>query len=137
MCSLKTNLQGIRMILMAMSIFLVYITPVQAQQDEFALMGRQHRFDNGKWWNVVNGELGDEIIPNRLVVRLKERGPAENIVRQFARGDSIIIDNQILDGFYTLSFTQNMFGLAKALEATGQFDVIEFDAYGERSSIPS
>ena len=135
----KINLKSIKTMLILIGFLLVNIMPVWAQQSEFILMDRQHRFDNGKWWNVVNGELGDEIIPNRLIVRLKERGPVKGIVRQFARVDSIIIGNRILNGFYSLSITQNknMFGLAKALEATSQFDVIEFDAYGQRSGTPS
>ncbi len=139
MLSFKINLKGIGSMLIMIGFLIVSNSPVFGQQNEFTIMGRQHKFDNRKWWNMVNGNLGDEIIPNRLIVRLKEGGPAEDIVRQVVRTDSISIGNRFLSGFYTISANpnKNLFKLAKALEATGLFESIDFDAYGKRSIVPS
>lgn len=49
----------------------------QAQLQRFSLQNREYRFENGKWYRFLGEQKGDEIIPLRLLVRLKNRGTME------------------------------------------------------------
>lgn len=105
----------------------------------FQLGVREYRLMDGKWYTFTNGRQGDEIIPSRLVVRLKDRGDLNQLdFSKLGLRDVSIAGRRFLDGFYVLSISsgQEPFSVAKKLDASSLFDVIEFDAYGKRLATP-
>ncbi|MCH8010857.1 MAG: hypothetical protein IIA61_02745 [Candidatus Marinimicrobia bacterium] len=45
----------------------------QVQAQTFELQGREYKQMYGVWYNVVSGRQGDQIVPQRLIVRLRDR----------------------------------------------------------------
>ncbi|MCH8070247.1 MAG: S8 family serine peptidase, partial [Candidatus Marinimicrobia bacterium] len=110
-----------------------------AQPQQFSLQGKEYRFENDKWYTFFKGKKGDEIIPQRLVVRLKNRGQIE--VFDFDRLNINGISfgsSRFLNGYYVLLIEQyqDPFNIASALEKSGEFDVLLFDALGKRQCAP-
>jgi subtilisin family serine protease len=115
-------------------------TYLYGQLRQFTLQGREYRLEGQKWYAFFEGKKGDEIIPHRLIVRLKDKGFVENIDFQRLNVSGITLGSErFLDGFYVLTIApdQNPFQIASALEASGKFDVLEFDVIGQRNRIPS
>ena len=44
----------------------------QVQAQTFELQGREYRQLDGVWYNFANGIQGDRIVPERLIVRLRD-----------------------------------------------------------------
>ncbi|MCH8010855.1 MAG: hypothetical protein IIA61_02735 [Candidatus Marinimicrobia bacterium] len=51
----------------------VTIGPEQGYSQTFELQGREYRQLDGVWYNFANGRQGDQIVPQRLIVRLRDR----------------------------------------------------------------
>lgn len=111
-----------------------------AQIQRFLLQGKEYRFEDGKWFTYLKEEKGDEIIPQRLIVQLKDKGRMETFnFHQFKLQYVSLSSPRFLDGFYVLKipFDQNPFITARTLENSGLFNVLSFDAYGKRYSNPN
>jgi len=111
-----------------------------AQLQRFTLQNKEYRLEGNKWFTFFEGKKGDEIIPQRLIVRLKDRGEIETFDFQRVNISGVSLGSRrFLDGFYvlTISIDHNPFDIASALERTQLFDVLEFDAIGERHGTPN
>lgn len=102
---MKRNL-SIRIILI--SVFLTFLFAFVLQSNlnaqSITVAGREYQFIDGKWYNMINGYRGDEIIPSRLVVRLEDRGNINKFdFNSFGIGNINSIGRRFLDGFYVLS----------------------------------
>jgi len=99
----------------------------------------EYRLHNGKWYSY-NGKLCDEVVESRLIVRLKNKGKMENFNFNTIDLKNIsLATKSFLGGFYVLSIPEeiNSFEVAKKLEKTGLFDVIEFDCIGRFHGTPN
>ncbi len=68
------------------------------------IQGREYRYENGKWYTYFQNRLGDEIIPDRLVVRLSDRGYLEDFdFEQLDLQGVSLASPRYLNGFYVLS----------------------------------
>ncbi len=73
-------------------------------------------------------------------MRLKDRGHVENFDFQRLNVSGVSLGSaRFLDGFYVLTIApdRDAFQIASALQASGRFDVLEFDAIGKRHRTPS
>jgi len=126
--------------LLIFAISLLWISSSAAQQQYFNLMDRTYCFDGRKWHTYFQDSIGDEIIPQRIIVRLIDRGDIKSF--DFAgykiQGVSVA-SRRILNGFYLLKVVADAdpFKIATQLEDTDLFDVIEFDALGQNLSTPN
>ncbi len=136
-----TNQLGKWKVVLAISTLIALIaTQSYAQPQQFSLKGKEYRFENGKWYTFFQGEKGDEIIPQRLVVRQKNRGQMETFdFNQLNLTGISLGSSRFLDGYYVLTIDpdQDPFSIASALEASGEFDILLFDAYGKRQCAPN
>ena len=131
----KIFMQVVLQILMLLS-----FTSSYAQLQKFTLQEREYRFENGKWFTYFEGKIGDEIIPERLIVQLKDKSYIENFDFQRSNIEGISLASpRFLEGFYVLSINSNSspIEIALTLERTGLFEVLEFDAFGKRHITPS
>ncbi|MDP2208004.1 MAG: hypothetical protein Q8K98_04420 [Bacteroidota bacterium] len=98
------------------------------------IQGKEYKIIEGKWYPYFEGKKGDEIVPTRLIVRLKDKGYLENYNFKNLNLNGILIgSNRFLNGYYVLTIdsTSNPFETAKILEESNLFDVVEFDAIGK------
>jgi len=51
---------------------------IYAQIQQFKLLEREYRYENGKWYILYGGHKGNEIISERLIVRLKDKENLED-----------------------------------------------------------
>jgi len=56
-----------------LSTFIMIHLQAQTEPQIFKLGVREYRLVEGKWYNFSSGRKGDQIVPDRLVVRLKDR----------------------------------------------------------------
>lgn len=49
-----------------------------AQIETQNIQGKEYKIIEGKWYSYFEGKRGDEIVPTRLIVRLKDKGYLEN-----------------------------------------------------------
>ncbi len=120
-------------------LFLILSINMVSQSDKYILQGKEYQFIEGKWYSFLNGKQSDEIIPNRIVVRLKNKGYIESFNFQNLNLNGISLgSSRFLDGFYVLNVAkeQDAFFTASVLDSTGLFDVLEFDGFGKRSGVP-
>ena len=89
---------------------------------------------NGEWYTAFQGEKGDRIILDRLVVQPKPGIDMYNYNYQAAGVPTLPIVTEILDRFYVLDMSglEDPFDVAIKLWDTGEFESIQFDAYGTR-----
>lgn len=105
-----------------------------AQIETQNIQGKEYKIIEGKWYSYFEGKKGDEIVPTRLIVRLKDKGYLENFNFKNLNLNGVSIgSNRFLNGYYVLTIdsTINQFETAKILEASNLFDVVEFDAIGK------
>lgn len=129
-----------RFLLMIVTLFAVTTCDLFAQLQRFTLQEKEYRLEGNKWFSFFEGKKGDEIIPQRLIVRLKDRGYIETFDFQRVSISGVSMGSQrFLDGFYvlTISTDRNVFDIVSTLERTQLFDVLEFDAIGERQGAPN
>lgn len=134
---MKKNL--INSILLFVLIFST-VTSLFAQSRQFTLQTKEYRYEDGNWYTFYEGHKGDKIIPERLIVKLKDKGALENIdFRRYNIKGVSLGSRRFLDGFYVLSIEpgNNPFDIAENLEKLNIFDVMEFDAIGQRHSTPN
>ncbi|MDI6804820.1 MAG: S8 family serine peptidase, partial [Bacteroidota bacterium] len=125
--------------------FIVLITILSStnglsQLQQFKLQGRDYHLDGKNWYTFFEGKKGDEIIPNRLIVRLKDKGFIENLDFQRLSINGVSMGSaRFLDGFYVLSIApdRDPFYIASALQQSGRFEILEFDAKGKRLETPN
>ena len=120
-------------------LMLLSFTSSYAQLQKFTLQEREYRFENGKWFTFFEGKIGDEIIPERLIVQLKDKSYIENFdFQRLDIEDISLASPRFLEGFYVLSINpkSSPIEIALTLERTGLFEVLEFDAIGKRHITP-
>lgn len=121
-------------------VILTFASSLLAQPQEFTLMDREYRYEGGKWYTYFQGQIGDEIIPDRLVVRLSNSGDMKSFDFDVFNIKGVsVFSERFLDGYYVLSVApeSDPFQIAPQLENTTLFDVIEFDAYGQQAGTPN
>ena len=121
-------------------IFIIFGGPIFGQENEFKLMGNDYKRVDGKWYTYHENKIGDELNPNILIVRLKDKIDLnEHLLEKIINKGVNIKSSKLLGGFYILKIDEslNPFVTAKYLSEFELFDVIEFDAYGKFESSPS
>jgi len=126
------------------SIFFVFILftslLVCAQTQKFKLQESEYRYENGKWYATFDGRIGDMIIPERLIVRLKTKGYLEHFdFRSYNLKGVSLGSRRFLDGFYVLQIGSdlNPFDVVEKLVETNLFQEIAFDQLGKRDNTPN
>jgi hypothetical protein len=66
------------LLLILLTLVALITSDVFGQLQRFTLQNREYRLEGNKWYTFFEGKKGDEIIPQRLIVRLKDRGYVEN-----------------------------------------------------------
>ncbi len=126
-------------LLIAVTLLLV-TSHIFGQLHQFMLQGREYRQEEGKWYTFVEGRKGDQIIPQRLIVRLKDRGFMESFDFQRLNISGVSLGSpRFLGGFYVLSIApeRDPFQIAFILQRSDLFDILEFDALGQRCDTPN
>ena len=118
---------------------LVFCLPQEAKSQKTMIGDKEYRQVSGKWFKYIDGERADEIIPCRLILRLKNKGEMRS--SQFSAlgiEDVQISSRRFSDGYYVMKVkgTQDPFAVAQSIQNSGVFDKVEFDAYGERMGTP-
>ena len=116
------------------------LSTVELQAETFRLNSWEYTTVNGKWYNIVDGDLGDEISLYTIVVRKADRGSiseidlSENNVRNVR-----VASRRIATGFYLLKIdpSEDPFEVASKLNNTGLFDEIYFSGIGRPASTPA
>jgi subtilisin family serine protease len=121
-------------------IMAIMVTFAFSQSRELSFEGKKYIQKGEKWYTFEEEEVGDEIIPDRLIVKLKTNGNVNEF--EFGRhgiSGVSIASSRYLDGFYVLSIDSNTdpFEIAKSLESSKLFQIVEFDVYGTRNIAPS
>jgi subtilisin family serine protease len=126
-------------LLIAVTLLLV-TSHIFGQFQQFMLQGREYRQEEGKWYTFFEGRKGDQIIPHRLIVRLKDRGFIESFDFQRFNISGVSMGSpRFLEGFYVLSIApdHDPFQIASLLQRSSLFDILEFDAIGQRCDTPN
>ena len=89
---------------------------------------------NGEWYYVSDGEKTDRVILDRLVVQPKPGIDMYNYNFQASGVPTLPIVSEILATFYVLDMSglDDPFDAAIKLWNTGNFESMQFDAYGTR-----
>ncbi|NIW48244.1 MAG: S8 family serine peptidase, partial [Gammaproteobacteria bacterium] len=104
----------------------------KTQTTSVFIHGTEYRQEDGKWYNYVQNRRGDEIIPERLVVRMSDRGSLESFdFGELGIKGVSLASQRYLNGFYVLHIaeSENPFNIARILETTGLFDQLHFDGF--------
>ena len=139
------NIRNIKLLKQNVLILMVAIlalvtSDLYGQLQQFTIQGREYRLEGEKWYTFFEGKKGDQVIPHRLIVRLKDKGFVENFNFLSLNINGVSLGSErFLDGFYVLTIApdRDPFQIASALQASGKFDVLEFDAIGERHGTPN
>jgi subtilisin family serine protease len=129
-----------QVMLIIVALLALTTSDLYAQLQRFTLQNREYRFEGNKSFTFLEGKKGDEIIPQRLIVRLKDRGHVESFDFQQLNINGVSMGSRrFLDGYYVLTISpdRDAFDIASTLERTQLFDVLEFDAIGERHGTPN
>jgi len=123
-----------------LSAFLMIDLQAQTEPQIFKLGVREYRFVEGKWYNFSSGRKGDQIVPDRLVVRLKDRSDLRRF--DFSRiglQNLEIVSGELFGGYYVVKVKapQDPFAVASLLKEDPLFDYIEFDAIGKIQASPN
>lgn len=127
-------------LLIVVALLALTTSDLYAQLQRFTLQNREYRLEGNKWFTFFEGKKGDEIIPQRLIVRLKDRGDVESFDFQRLNISGVSMGSRrFLNGFYVLTILSDRyaFQIASVLEKTALFDVLEFDAYGTWDGTPN
>ncbi len=115
----------------------MFISIVNAQ---VIRMGKQeYRLENSKWYNYSTSIKGDQIIPERLIVKLvNKKKPTLKDFNKLNLSEIIIDPNRIFGDYYVVEIKKGIdpFDVAKKLHESKDFDYVEFDALGEYGVIP-
>ncbi len=87
----------------------------RAQGQSFKLQGREYRLVDSKWYNFTIGEKGDQIVPERMIVRLRDRGDLRGFdFDQIGLSNIRIISDELFGGYYIIDVRapQDPFGAA-------------------------
>jgi len=86
-----------------MSTFIMIDLQAQTEPQIFKLGVREYRLVEGKWHNFSSGRKGDQIVPDRLVVRLKDRSDLRRF--DFSRigfQNLEIVSGELFGGYYVV-----------------------------------
>ncbi|MBL7052887.1 MAG: hypothetical protein ISS00_03965 [Candidatus Marinimicrobia bacterium] len=84
----------------------------------FFLGDFEYRVENSKWYCYSNGERGDEIVPNVLIVRLSNRGNINDFSFESIGIENIkILSNRLFGDFFAIEIgeSENPFEIAEIL----------------------
>jgi hypothetical protein len=104
------------------------------------MQGRVYKLIEGEWFNFSSGKKGDQIVPERLIVRLSSRNSLKSYnFSELGLQNITVISNKLLGDYYGLAIlgSQDPFNVATILSNCSDFDYIEFDAWGETLSVPN
>ncbi len=128
------------LVLVAVLLGAVAAAQLRAQGQPFVLQGRQYVWQDGKWYTFFEGRVGDEIIPRRLVVHVRDGGYRDGrSLRGLGVEGVFLASARFLDGCYVLGVAPEVdpFAVAKVLESSVLFEEVSFDAYGTWHVTPS
>ncbi len=106
----------------------------------FRLQDREYRLVEGKWHSFHKGEKGDQVVPDRLIVRLKDRGDLRRFDFSRAGIQNVeVVSEELFGGFYVIKVKPpyDPFTIASSLSKNALFDYVEFDAIGEFHATPN
>jgi len=85
-------------------LFLLIIPQLEkAHAQTFTLDGREYSFMDGKWYNFSIGQKGDQIVPERLIVRLRDRGNLRKFdFAQVGLTNLRVISDELFGGYYVV-----------------------------------
>jgi hypothetical protein len=132
------NLKNIFKAFVLFATFIFCLTSLPAQVNFERVGGYEYAQYDDQWFTVINGQKGDLVDISKIVVRLRDKGQVEKYNFAHVGLPKIEISPRFGDGFYELKVPEKMnpFALARALELTGDFDVIHFKGYYKIFSIP-
>ena len=122
---------------LAMTLFFVGLESTHAQT--FRLRDRDYKEVEGRWYTHFSGKIGDEIIPERIVLQLKPGLSIPHLnLAQRNLADLQVLTGPFAENFYVLKVPANLapFVSATALAALSDIRDLEFDALGEWTGTP-
>lgn len=119
---------------------LLVVKPGLLYGQTFKLQDREYRLIEGRWWNFSTGERGDQIVPDRMIVRLKNRGDLRRFdFARFGMSNVTVISDELFGGYYVVKvlIPQDPFAVASFLSKDALVDYVEFDGPVEYHGTPS
>jgi len=108
-------------------------------QLNFNLQGREYRLHNGKWY-YYNGQLCDEIIPDRIIARFSSKYRSQSInIKNVGISGFKVKGAPFLGEYYLLKVSEknDPFSVALSLEKTHLFDLLLFDCWCHCANAPN
>ena len=121
-------------------VLLIFITNAFGQLNEISIQKREYVEQGDKWYIKHNGVIGNEIVPNRLMVKVKNKGYLNNNDLEVMNIHGVsFATSRFMDGYYVLAIdsSYDSFGISKLLEKSNLFEDLEFVSYGERCAFPN
>ena len=113
---------------------------LNAEDQVFKLKNREYRLIEGKWYNFSSGVKGDQIGPQRIIIKMKNEGdPKKFDFNNIGVYNVEVASHRMLGGYYLLKIGENQdpFKAAILLSENKNFVYVEFDALGKFSSTPA
>jgi hypothetical protein len=93
-------------------LFLFLITNLYAQSNliNFNLGEKEYKLINGKWYNYSSGSKGDQIAPNRIIVRLKDASnPTKHDFSNMGLNKYEVSPRKLPGGYYIIEIDERWF----------------------------
>jgi subtilisin family serine protease len=133
---MKRNKKSTGSIVMLLFSFCIF----QLGAQTFKLKQKEYRFIEKNWYGIVNGERGDKIIPERLIVKAKESVDLRKINLEDNGLENVHLIPERLDGnYYVLEVKKpfDPFQVAKMIENNPLLENVEFSSLCVMYSVPN
>ena len=104
-------MKRIVIVLIFYSLFIVCLK-AESETKIFHLGERVYKSMDNKWYNFSNGEKGDQILPDRLIVRKKDHGKlTRNDLIKLELRNSEIVFAKLFGGYYVVKILSSQEGV--------------------------
>ncbi|TFH46706.1 MAG: hypothetical protein E4G94_01855, partial [ANME-2 cluster archaeon] len=120
-------------------VLIVFIIPLDIFSQEYAMGSRLYKQENGKWYNYYDGIKCDQIVPNRLIVRMSSKlKPTNNNFEKLGIANIKVNPKRYTGGYYVINIEkeEDSFMIANKIYQSIDYDYVEFDSYVSFCSIP-
>ncbi len=85
-------------------VLIVFIIPLDIFSQEYAMGSRLYKQENGKWYNYYDGIKCDQIVPNRLIVRMSSKlKPTNNNFEKLGIANIKVNPKRYTGGYYVIN----------------------------------
>ena len=137
------QMQAIRTVSIRTGLFIallmMFLLHSQGTAQRQNIEGKSFEKHNGRWYKFEKGERRFEIEPQRVVVRMRDRGnPRRLDFTGMGFSRLKVVSQEILGGYYVLDLGSEFdpFGAMASIARNPNFDYVDFDGYAEYHDAP-